>query len=281
MVEGEVIFIDDVAVEIDLYATFYTGSIIIHYLAETKQPVIEDITFDFCNEVGVISGDTIVIEETIHIPKGSTSGETIVTLDDNYDRLSDDYVISVFNYSTKRKMSVTRNDFVEYSKPVKSLTADIPNQSPPFESVVVDEPVSRQNEEDNTPIDNGGNNDSDDGGNNNDTPNIQELRLFYGKSDKIGVEESDITNLLDIYKISAINSHIELPEGNGYGFILIPSDMAQPSMFRNSVEGCNGFAVPMIYQGDMEVGEIGDEITYKMYRTYVPTYAKVDIWLCE
>ena len=57
--------------------------------------------------------------------------------------------------------------------------------------------------------------------------------------------------------------------------------MAQPSMFRNSVEGCNGFAVPMIYQGDMEVGEIGDEIMYKMYRTYVPTYAKVDVWLCE
>ena len=282
LVEGEVIFIDDVAVEIDLYATFYTGSIIIHYLAETKQPVVEDITFDFCNEVGVISGDTIVIEETIHIPKGSTSGETIVTLDDNYDRLSDDYVISVFNYSTKRKMSVTRNDFVEYVKPVKSLTADIPNQSPPFESVIVDEPVSRQNEEDNTPIDDGGNNDSDDNGNNNNnTPNIQEFRLFYGKSDKIGVEESDITNLLDTYKISAVNSHIELPEGNGYGFILIPSDMAQPSMFRNSVEGCNGFAVPMIYQGDMEVGEIGDEIMYKMYRTYVPTYAKVDVWLCE
>ena len=57
--------------------------------------------------------------------------------------------------------------------------------------------------------------------------------------------------------------------------------MAQPSMFRNSVEGCNGFAVPMIYQGDIGIGEIDDEIMYKMYRTYVPTYAKVDVWLCE
>jgi hypothetical protein len=145
----------------------------------------------------------------------------------------------------------------------------------------VEEPVIEQIEEDTTPNNNvptTPNNNQDDTP---QTPNIDEFRLFYGKSDKIGIEESDINNLLDTYRVSAVNSHIELPEGNGYGFILIPSDMAQPSMFRNSVEGCNGFAVPMIYQGDIGVGEIENEIMYKMYRTYVPTYAKVDVWLCE
>ena len=50
---------------------------------------------------------------------------------------------------------------------------------------------------------------------------------------------------------------------------------------RLAEDGCNGFAIPMIYQGDIAVGEIENEIMYKMYRTYVPTYAKVDIWLCE
>ena len=145
----------------------------------------------------------------------------------------------------------------------------------------MEEPVIEQIEEDTTPNNNvptTPNNNQDDTP---QTPNIDEFRLFYGKSDKIGIEESDINNLLDTYRVSAVNSHIELPEGNGYGFILIPSDMAQPSMFRNSVEGCNGFAVPMIYQGDIGIGEIDDEIMYKMYRTYVPTYAKVDVWLCE
>ncbi len=57
--------------------------------------------------------------------------------------------------------------------------------------------------------------------------------------------------------------------------------MSQPSMFRDSVEGCVGFAIPMIDQGTIDVGEIGSELSYKMYRTYVPTWAKVDIWLCE
>jgi hypothetical protein len=57
--------------------------------------------------------------------------------------------------------------------------------------------------------------------------------------------------------------------------------MNQPSMFRNSENGCNGFAVPMINQGVVEIGELGEEINYNMYRTYVPTYAKVDLWLCD
>jgi hypothetical protein len=78
-----------------------------------------------------------------------------------------------------------------------------------------------------------------------------------------------------------VNSHIELPEGNGYGFVIIPANMNQPSMFRNSENGCNGFAVPMINQGVIEIGELGEEINYNMYRTYVPTYAKVDLWLCD
>jgi hypothetical protein len=277
LVEGEVIFIDDVAIELDFYAIFHSGSIIIQYVAETKQPVLDGITFDFVNEVGVISGDTIVIEDTIHIPKGETSGSTIVTLNDDYSRLSDDYVISVFNYTTKRKTSIKRKDIVIYNDPVKSMTADIPNESPPFYSEVVSEPVSKQIEEDSTPIDGG----NSPGRDQNDAPKIDKYRYYYGKSDKIGIEESDITNLIDTYRIEVVNSHIELPEGNGYGFILVPSTMKQPTMFRNSENGCNGFAIPMIYQGDIGVGEVDNEIMYKMYRTYVSTYAKVDIWLCD
>jgi len=95
------------------------------------------------------------------------------------------------------------------------------------------------------------------------------------------VEETDITNLEYKLTTQIVNSHIELSEGNGYGFIIIPASMNQPSMFRNSEDGCNGFAIPMIDQGSIDIGEIGDETTYKMYRTYVPTYAKVDIWLCD
>lgn len=266
LADGEVIYVDDIAVDIDFYATFYPGSIVVHYIAKTKQPLVEAITFDFSNEVGVISGDTIVIEDTIHIPKGATSGSTIVTLDDDYERLSDDYVMTKFNYKSNKKMSIKRNDIVKYNKPVKSFTADIPGQTLPTKGESIIKQIGEGN----------GNS-----GNQSDTPEIQRYKYYYGKSTQFNVDVSDIINLLDTYKTEVVNTHIELPEGNGYGYIIIPINMIQPSMFRNSENGCNGFAIPMIYQGEISIGEPNNDIMYKMYRTYVPTHAKIDIWLCE
>jgi len=276
LAEGEVIYIDDIAVDIDFYATFYPGSIVVHYIAKTKQPLVESITFDFTNEVGVISGGTIVIEDTIYIPKGGTSGSTIVTLDDDYERLSDDYVVSTFNYKSNKKMSIKRNDIVKYNKPVKSFTADIPGQTLPTKGESIIEQIGEGNG-------NSGNGNSGNGnsGNQSETPEIQRYKYYYGKSTQFNVDVSDIINLLDTYKTEVVNNHIELPEGNGYGYIIIPINMTQPTMFRNSENGCNGFAIPMLYQGEISIGEPNNDIMYKMYRTYVPTHAKVDVWLCE
>jgi hypothetical protein len=277
LVDGTIIFIDDVGVEIDFYANFYRGSIIIHYIAETKQPMLDELTFDFVNEVGVISGDTIEVEGTITIPKGAVSGETIVEIDDDYDRLSDDYVIRTANYKSNTKMTVKRNDIVNYDEPVKSLTADIPGVVVP-DTIEIEEPQTPEE----PPTTRQPDDEEDDNNNdNNNDNNLDQFRVYYGKSSKIGIEESDITNLESRLTTQIVNSHIELPEGNGYGFIIIPASMNQPSMFRNSEDGCNGFAVPVIDQGNIEVGDIGDETIYKMYRTYVPTYAKVDLWLCD
>lgn len=269
LIDGTLIFIDDVGIEIDFFANFYEGSIIINYIAQSRIPVPADVIFEFTNEIGVISGDPITVTDSITIPKGKMSGETIVEIDDDYDRLTDDYVIKTANYKSNAKMTIKRNDIVKYDKPVKSLTADIPGQVIPVETPIVEDPVT-----DNPGQDNGN-------GNNGGVKKIDKYRYYYGKSDKIGIEESDIDNLIDTYNIEVVNTHIELPEGNGYGFILVPETMKQPSMFRNSENGCNGFAIPMIYQGDIGIGEGNKEIMYKMYRTYVPTYAKVDIWLCE
>jgi hypothetical protein len=268
LVEGTVIFVDDVGVEIDFFANFYQGSIIIHYVAQTNSPVPDDITFDFVNEVGVISGEPIEVEGTITIPKGAMSASTIVEIDDDYGRLSDDYVIRTANYTSNTKMSIKRNDIVAYEVPVKSTTADIPG------TIVEDTSEAEPSTETPTTT-------QPDNNNNNNNNNVDNFKVYYGKSTKIGVEETDITNLEYKLTTQIVNSHIELSEGNGYGFIIIPASMNQPSMFRNSEDGCNGFAIPMIDQGSIDIGEIGDETTYKMYRTYVPTYAKVDIWLCD
>jgi hypothetical protein len=204
-------------------------------------------------------------------------GETIVEIDDDYDRLSDDYVIRTANYKSNTKMTVKRNDIVNYDEPVKSLTADIPGVVVP-DTIEIEEPQTPEE----PPTTRQPDDEEDDNNNdNNNDNNLDQFRVYYGKSSKIGIEESDITNLESRLTTQIVNSHIELPEGNGYGFIIIPASMNQPSMFRNSEDGCNGFAVPVIDQGNIEVGDIGDETIYKMYRTYVPTYAKVDLWLCD
>jgi hypothetical protein len=63
--------------------------------------------------------------------------------------------------------------------------------------------------------------------------------------------------------------------------------MNQPSLFRNSNEGCVGFAIPMIQQGEVTlINDVNSdnqeqEVIYKIYRTYVSTHAEVDIWLCN
>ena len=270
LIEGTVIFVDDIGVEIDLVANFYQGSIVIVYVAQTKTPVLDDITVDFVNEVGVVSGEPIEVSAEVTIPKGQMSGQTIVTIDDDYERLSDDYVIKEAVYKSNTKMSVKRTDVVAYEAPVKSTTADIPGTIVEDLTEYADTTeTTTSTPEDNTPEDN--------------TPSnpLEQFRVYHGKLNKMGVEESDIDNLTLKLTTQIVNSHIELPESNGYGFILVPTSMSQPSMFRDSVEGCVGFAIPMIDQGTMDVGEIGSEISYKMYRTYVPTWAKVDIWLCE
>ena len=263
LVEGTVIFVDDVGVEIDFYANFYQGSIIIHYIAQTKAPVPDDITFDFVNEVGVISGDSIDVEGTITIPKGAMSASTIVEIDDDYDRLSDDYVIRTANYTSNTKMTIKRNDFVNYEVPVKSMTADIPGNvvedtseaEPSTETPTTTQPDNNDNNNDNS----GSGGEGGGGLSNDDNNNVDNFKVYYGKSTKIGVEETDITNLEYKLTTQIVNSHIELSEGNGYGFIIIPASMNQPSMFRNSEDGCNGFAIPMIDQGSIDIGEIGDE----------------------
>ena len=296
LVDGEIIYIDDIGIEIDFIANFYQGSIIIQYVActKTKEPVPDDITFDFTNDVGVISGSPITVTDSITIPKGSVSATTFVEIDDDYERLSDEYVISSASYTSNTKMTVKRTDIVEYEAPVKSKTADIPGQTIPVEKSV--EETNNTGNGDNTETEDNNNNSSggfgpggngggslsnDDNNNNNNGNSINNLRVYYGNSTKIGIEESDIINLESKLTTQIVNSHIRLPEGNGYGFVIIPANMNQPSMFRNSENGCNGFAVPMINQGVVEIGELGEEINYNMYRTYVPTYAKVDLWLCD
>ena len=57
--------------------------------------------------------------------------------------------------------------------------------------------------------------------------------------------------------------------------------MEQPTLFRNSNEGCVGFAVPIIDMGEITLEIGGEPNNYRVYRTYVATHASVDVWVCD
>ena len=126
-----------------------------------------------------------------------------------------------------------------------------------------------------------------------------DLIVYYGKLLNPMFEENLLGDLNSKTTDSIVNSYIGLEEGVGYGYILIPKEMEQPTLFRNSNEGCLGFAIPMIDLGEITLGENNNsnngnsnnnsnngnsgnnQNIYKIYRTYVSTHANVDIWLCD
>ncbi len=105
--------------------------------------------------------------------------------------------------------------------------------------------------------------------------------LYYGKLQTPDFTEGQQTQLSNIQSFNSTDIHIPIVTGSGYGYLLIPSYMDQPSLIRNSSEGCAGFVVPIISKPDVTIPDIfGNSTIYKVYRTYVSTHAEVDLWLC-
>jgi hypothetical protein len=102
--------------------------------------------------------------------------------------------------------------------------------------------------------------------------------IFYGKLSS----ENIITPQVGILTFLATNNFtgrgITAPAGSGYIYVLLPVEVGQPSAFRNSEVGCEGFLLPFINQGSIVVPN-GD--SYLVYRSVNQTLSSVDIWLCS
>ena len=106
--------------------------------------------------------------------------------------------------------------------------------------------------------------------------------IYYGKLNTTDFTVSGLTSLNKIDVNDGRNTSIKLPLGVGYGYILISNNLKQPTLFRNSDEGCAGFIIPIIKQGQTSVIDTnGNSVIYNVYRTFVSTKASVDIWLCD
>lgn len=240
------IFSSNVGVVLTITIQLSPGSIVAEYIVKSSVVLKEELSLTFTNELNVISGDSITTTPTIIIPKDSDTGSITINIDEDYNRLASGYSNKEYVVVTNEQLDITFNDEIIYLEPLTVVDNNSGGELPQTGDTVVGD-----------------------------------VKIYYGKLEGTEFNENSLP-LLDItLKPNIVNSYLLLEEGFGYGYILIPESIQQPSLFRNSNEGCLGFAIPMLNMGEINLNVGNEETIYIVYRTFVPTHAKVDVWLCE
>jgi hypothetical protein len=114
------------------------------------------------------------------------------------------------------------------------------------------------------------------------TPVPKEPGIYYGKFSGTTITSGDIGVLTFEFTNDPTDDYITYPLGTGYGYILIPISLPQPTQFRDSSGGCFGFNIPTNNIGQIIIIDgNGFPITYNIYRTFFPFFGDVDCWLCN
>jgi len=114
------------------------------------------------------------------------------------------------------------------------------------------------------------------------TPVPDELGIYYGKFSGTTITSGDVTSLTFIYTNDPTDNYVTYPAGLGYGYILVPISLPQPTGFRDSTSGCSGFNIPTNGVGQIIILDGGGfPVTYNIYRTFYDFNGEVDCWLCN
>ena len=106
---------------------------------------------------------------------------------------------------------------------------------------------------------------------------------YHGKISTSFITLNDIVGLTFTLGNEIINNYTTFSSNtNSYGYVLVPSDFTQPSNFKNSHAGCQGFSVPYIELPSINILDAnGYSVNYIVYRTYNKTHGLLDIWYCS
>ena len=117
--------------------------------------------------------------------------------------------------------------------------------------------------------------------NNNISPIVD--GIYYGKLINTSVDLTNINDLIFKPTNSAVNDYVSIiGNTNAFCYILVPLTFVQPSNLKNSSSGCLSFEIPYINMPNITIQDLyGNEITYKVYRTFYKTNGDLDIWMCD
>jgi len=106
--------------------------------------------------------------------------------------------------------------------------------------------------------------------------------IFYGKLNSETLSIGDISSLTFINTNNPTNTYVNIPGELGYGYIVIPNDLTQPTEFRDSTGGCFGFNIPTNNIGTINLVDAnGFLVTYNIYRTFFSFNGQTNIWMCN
>jgi hypothetical protein len=252
-----------------------SGSVVVDYYLTANKVVDQNVDLFFDHVLDVYTGSPITISTGVTINQGGISGTTQVILQDDYNNLTKNesyqnilpvpnnitYVIS--GNTTPMPTSTPTPTPTSTPTPTPTSTpGTTPTSTPTSTPTPTPTPTPT-----NTPT---------------PSPVIQPKEIRFGKSTKQRLSGSDYLNFTKIVADTVINKHYEFPNTQGHCYFMIPSYMDQPNIFRNSNDGCDGFIVPFIKIEDQEIIDSqGNIIIYYVYRSFVSTFASVDIWVCD
>lgn len=230
-----------------------SGSVIFNFTVILPMTLDIEYILDITKEFKVLHGLPIVITANITIPPNQISGETRVTIDDDITRIDGESTTISSNQSTHIYDVFTEIEEVRYVGFIPPKMVVTPTPTPTL-----------------TP-----------------TPTVSAVlsreHFKYGKSTKQIITSQDIYNFEWKSVTSTINQHLKYPSIQGYSYLMVPSYMEQPTLLRDSADGCNGFIIPFVRVEDVEIidFEKNSNILYYVYRSFVSTSSKIDVWICE
>lgn len=259
--------------EIDLTidVTITSGSVIVNVVVTNNTPVIRDTTVSFVKNL-VFEDDRIVpINITVLIPQGQTSITKQIIIDENYNELTEDTnidipVIDVQGIDNKQVV-ITETRQIHYEIPVKpGKVTPTPTPTPTNTPTSTPTPTPTPT---NTPTPTS-------------TSTVVLPIVYYGKYLKQNFNVDDLNLLGTVETNDIVNNYLMYAAVNGYCYMLIPNTMQQPTIFRNSNDGCSGFIIPFVKVDEITIIDShGQNIIYYVYRSFVSTKANVDVWVCD
>lgn len=259
-----------------------SGSVIIDYHVILPYTIDSDYSCNISKSFNVISGDPIIVNGSISIPSGQISGTTQIVLDDDWNRIAEGCELFTFNQNSGNlQFNYNYTDETEIYNftpkpnitPTPTPTSSI-TPTPTPTSSVTPTPTSTTTptyipSPSPTPT-------------LTSTPIYSENTVYYGKLEKLFIESFDVSSLEPIITSNIKNSYLDYKPNPGFCYLVIPETMTQPTTFKNSVDGCNGFTIPFAKLDDITVVDLyGNGIIYYVYRSFVSTSANVDVWVCN